>query len=214
MIKLKSSIELRVGKLQVVGVPFVINQKAWAVCLCDCGTYKPLRLNDLRMNRTTSCGCTRRLVSAARGRERLTKHGMYSSPEHLAWRNMIARCTCKTHNSYADYGGRGVRVCSAWLASFEAFYSHIGPRPSSSHSLDRINVNGDYVPGNVRWATIETQANNKRNSRVIACNGLALTIPQWSRRLGINLSTLKSRLREGWAISEALQNNEPCGVRE
>ena len=90
------------------------------------------------------------------------KHNMYLSSEYVAWQRMNQRCHNPRYDSYKWYGARGIQVCDEWRKSFLAFYKHIGDRPSPKHSVDRINVNGDYTPGNVRWATWKEQANNKR----------------------------------------------------
>jgi hypothetical protein len=95
-------------------------------------------------------------------------------------------------------------MCAEWRASFQVFYNHIGPRPSPSHSIDRINTNGNYEPGNVRWATKLEQANNRRNNKFIEFNGTALTCPQWAARLGFKRHTIQGRLKDGWSIQKAL----------
>src|SRR5689334_34521 len=89
-------------------------------------------------------------------------HGHSGTPEHRAWCGMKMRCYYRKWEGYPDYGGRGIRVCDEWLNDFPAFLTHIGPRPSSSHSLDRINSDGNYEPGNVRWAVPVEQMNNRR----------------------------------------------------
>lgn len=90
------------------------------------------------------------------------KHGMYKTPEYSAWTSMKQRCFNPNKPNFYLYGGRGISVCAEWDASFEVFYEYIGPRPSNGHSLDRIDVNGHYEPGNVRWATADIQAQNRR----------------------------------------------------
>lgn len=93
-------------------------------------------------------------------------HGMYKSPEYAAWESMVARCNRVGWKRYADYGGRGIRVCPQWAASFLAFFESVGPRPSAKHSLDRIDNDADYTPSNVRWATRAQQMRNRRNTKV------------------------------------------------
>src|SRR5882672_1172323 len=95
----------------------------------------------------------------------MTKHGLYKTAEYLTWQNMKARCYRKSHNSYPRYGGRGITVCPKWLGSFETFLSDLGKRPSKKHSLDRFpDQNGNYQPGNVRWATKSEQMLNRTPS--------------------------------------------------
>lgn len=90
---------------------------------------------------------------------------MTGTPEYRAWANMRDRCGNPCNPEYKNYGMRGVTVCEEWIGSFESFLGHIGMRPSADHSIDRIDVNGNYEPGNVRWATIDIQNNNKRRSK-------------------------------------------------
>jgi hypothetical protein len=91
-----------------------------------------------------------------------SRHGYSGTPEYGAWHAMKGRCHCPTHHAYARYGGRGIRVCPEWHASFEAFLRDVGLKPDRSFSLDRINPDGDYEPGNVRWADRSTQNRNRR----------------------------------------------------
>ncbi|HXI41511.1 MAG TPA: hypothetical protein VNH83_16125, partial [Bryobacteraceae bacterium] len=85
--------------------------------------------------------------------------------EHKIWKDMIKRCENQNNRAYVDYGGRGITVCPEWRSSFQAFYEHIGPRPAPDLSVDRIDNDRGYEPGNVRWATRTEQANNKRKRR-------------------------------------------------
>ena len=89
-------------------------------------------------------------------------HGMSNTPEYRAWDNMIARCYRRSNPYFESYGGRGIQVCTAWLDSFENFFSDIGSRPSKGYSVDRIDPDGNYEPGNVRWASLSVQSFNKR----------------------------------------------------
>lgn len=128
--------------------------QAYWFCQCECGTVKKVRGTHLTGNQVVSCGC--------HAKELNTHHGKYGSPEYRAYYNMIKRCEYQKDISYQDYGGRGIRVCPAWRQSFEQFFRDMGLRPSNRHSLDRINVNGNYEPQNCRWAVVETQERNKR----------------------------------------------------
>lgn len=90
------------------------------------------------------------------------KHGGVGTPEYRIWTHMKGRCLNETDARYADYGGRGIIVCDRWVESFAAFLADMGPRPSKSHSIDRIDNDGGYEPSNCRWATDQEQSLNKR----------------------------------------------------
>jgi hypothetical protein len=97
------------------------------------------------------------------------RHGQAANgkrtPEHRAWANLKYRCLNPNSQQYKNYGGRGIKVCKRWLLSFEAFLEDMGPKPNPSHSIDRIDNEGNYSPKNCRWATSKEQASNKRNTR-------------------------------------------------
>jgi hypothetical protein len=133
------------------------------------------------------------------------KHGMSKSPEYQAWRSMRARCSNPSFTEYAIYGGRGIRVCEEWCQSFEAFLAHVGHRPGPGYSLDRIDVNGNYEPGNVRWATRREQQQNMRKNVNVTYNGETLCISEWARRIGIDHKTLASRLASGMTVADAMK---------
>ena len=117
----------------------------------------------------------RREVLAA-GRAKARKHGGWGTPEYKAWGAMIARCGRQKHREYPNYGGRGISVHAEWRNDFAAFLAYIGPRPSLEHSLDRFpNNDGNYEPGNVRWATPLEQAQNRRSQRGARGPGAKLT---------------------------------------
>jgi hypothetical protein len=113
------------------------------------------------------------------------------------WAAMKSRCLHPGHKEYANYGGRGISVCEEWHKSFAAFLNHVGPRPSDKHSLDRINNDGNYEPGNVRWATWAIQSSNKRTNRRVEIDGQVMTASQASLRYGVHVETVFYRLRAG-----------------
>jgi hypothetical protein len=115
---------------------------------------------------------------------------------------MIQRCTNPNNPRYARYGGRGIAVCERWR-SFESFLQDMGPRPEGK-TLDRVNVDGDYEPGNCRWATPAEQNRNMKRNRVLEWNGRSLCVCDWAKQLGISPITLRSRLRLGWTVEQAL----------
>lgn len=119
---------------------------------------------------------------------------------------MIARCTRPSSNRYARYGGRGIRVCARWLDSYEAFLADVGRRPSPTHSLDRFpDNNGNYEPGNVRWATETEQQRNKNKTVWIDVDGERLPLIVAAKKLGVPKSTLSRRLKDGWTLDEAIR---------
>ena len=128
--------------------------------------------------------------------------------ECLALNDIKKRCLNPKHKSFKYYGGRGITVCSRWLdpaMGYANFISDMGYRPSSKHSIDRIDNHGNYEPSNCRWATVAQQVRNKRNNHFVTLNGETLTTSEWSVRLGIHLATLQTRLRNGWGERALLE---------
>jgi hypothetical protein len=164
---------------------------------CDCGTERTLDARSLTRGQTMSCGCF--------NRDQKTTHGRSRTPEYGAWKNMKGRCTVPTHHAWANYGGRGIRVCDLWLTSFDAFFAELGERPSPDHELDRINNEGDYEPGNCRWATIKENLRNTRSNRFITLDGLTLTVAEWAERTGQRYDTIHHRMRRGQTEEQAIR---------
>jgi hypothetical protein len=137
-----------------------------------------------------------------------TRHGKSHSHLHRAWLAMKNRCLCPTSGPYPNYGGRGIRVCDRWANSFEAFAQDMGEPPSRTHSLDRIDTNGHYEPGNCRWATIREQHDNRRVTRAIEHRGERKTLREWAAEFGVSYFTIRQRIERGWPVSRAL--SEPA----
>jgi hypothetical protein len=135
-------------------------------CLCDCGKPVTALSHNLKRGSTRSCGCLRTEVHRAALLKQNLRHGCAKrgrwTREYGAWKDIKRRCLNPKFKQWKDYGGRGIQVCDRWLSSFENFLADVGLRPSSRHSIDRINNDGNYEPGNVRWATKAEQEANKR----------------------------------------------------
>lgn len=178
-------------------------QSKW-LCECVCGKVTSVLGPNLRLGTSKSCGCKRNeLLSTARTRHGESRRG-HRSPEYIAWWSMVARCCNPGHTSYADYGGRGISVCESWRISYEAFLHDIGRRPSKKHSLDRIDVNGNYCLENCRWATHTQQCRNRRSNTFVECFGERRTIVEWSEVTGLSRLLIANRLRAKWDAERAL----------
>lgn len=160
-------------------------------CVCQCGAKTIVHLSALRGKLTTSCGCWRK--------EQSTIHGKWRTAEYRSWSHMIARCDNPSLNCWRNYGGRGISVCQRWRDSFQAFLMDMGMRPSPKHSLDRYpDKNGDYEPGNCRWATMTEQLQNQRRNRLVPYLGRLIPATAAARLAGVSPQTVLSRLNRGW----------------
>lgn len=127
----------------------------------------------------------------------LPKHGGYGTPEYRAWQHIKSRCFNSACKSFTHYGARGITMCDHWRDSFEAFLADVGPKPSPFHSIDRINNDGDYEPGNCRWATRSEQLNNRRTNRRIEVDGQMLTVSEAAKLKRLSRGAIYSRIHGG-----------------
>lgn len=180
---------------------------AW-LCRCECGTEKVILAGNLTSGGSRSCGCV--TLEKARLQKTNLKHGKHGSPEYRIWHGMKRRCLGK---SYRNYGGRGIRVCARWRGrgGFVNFLTDVGERPSPEHSLERIDNDGDYEPGNVKWGTRFEQNRNRRTNVWLTHGGETLCARDWAKRVGLNHQTLAHRLAAGWSVEQALTT--PKGQR-
>jgi hypothetical protein len=166
---------------------------------CSCGKrlHRPLAAY---INRTAvSCGCARL--------KRSTTHGMSKSKEFGSWDSMLQRCKPGTNRNAMTYWARGIRVTDEWQGpnGFANFYAHVGPAPTLAHTIDRIDNDKGYFPGNVRWATPLEQGNNRRTNTHIEVDGVRLTLTEAARRAGLDPELVRSRIqRSGWPPEKAL----------
>jgi hypothetical protein len=130
-----------------------------------------------------------------------TMHGMTDSPTYVSWATMIDRCRNPHRENFKHYGGRGIKVCARWASSFQLFLADMGERPSLLHSIDRRDPDGDYEPGNCRWATKKEQANNRRST--VRYSGR--TLGEWAEKTGLDAKVLWDRInRYGWEFERAI----------
>jgi hypothetical protein len=178
------------------------------ICRCDCGREHAVIGSALTHGSTKSCGCLKQDAYVV-GTNRT--HGGTGTVEYNAWENAKRRCYDPKATNYERYGGRGITMFLAWLNNFAAFLAYLGPKPSPRHTLDRIDSNGNYEPGNVRWALPKQQNNNLRSNQRLVLGGQSRTLAEWSEVQGLPRSTLVMRLRRGWSVVRAL--NTPGGHR-
>lgn len=165
-------------------------------CSCSCGKITDVRLNHLRAGKIKSCGCFHDSCHIT--------HGYSNTKEYNVWRGMKRRCNNTKSDCYANYGGRGISVCQEWNESFESFLRDMG-KCSKGLSLDRIDNNGNYEPGNCRWATRKEQNRNSRHNVNLTLDGLTLPIVEWSEKLGLGYYVIRHRVKAyKWNTERAL----------
>lgn len=125
------------------------------------------------------------------------------TPLYRRWLTMKVRCKYKSHRAYRWYGARGITICKRWMV-FDNFAADMGPIPFKEATLDRINSDGHYEPGNVRWSTMLEQARNRRGNRVLMLRGKSKCVSQWAEELGLPISTIMGRKRMGWSDRKTL----------
>lgn len=213
----KREIGKKYGRLTVVGIEHMQsgkNTKAYAICDCDCGGELTCQVSALRSGQTKSCGCIEEEWIKKRLGDRSTART--KSPLYGTWNGMRDRCFNKNNKQYYNYGGRGITICDDWLGEegfdrFEKWSYENGYEPESGLSLDRIDVNGNYEPGNCRYTTIFVQAVNKRPSKrrpvkTYCIDGEEKTLKQWCREYNISDVAVKYRMNTlGMSLEEALK---------
>lgn len=189
------------GRLTVIRRADSDGRPRWE-CECSCGNKCTPRGSDLKFGRSNSCGCLRKEATS----DRAATHRLSESSEYNIWNLMHHRCGDPRSDAYQNYGGRGISVCERWSV-FENFMADMGRRPSPSHTVDRYpNNDGNYGPGNCRWATRTEQANNTRQNRLVEYRGRMLTLSDAMRESGSTLSfgTIRSRVLRGWRFERAV----------
>lgn len=221
-LKNKDLIGFRVGRLTVKELAYKNEKRKCLMwkCDCDCGQTTILPTNSLIGGcPTLSCGCLQKEASRKAGKDSAVKRAKNFSGnfiyngcvrEHTnynSWFSMIQRCTNLSAKKFHLYGGRGIKVCERWSGElgFENFVNDMGERPSKNHSIDRIDVNGDYCPENCRWATRKEQENNKRNNNRVVLDGKPITVTQLCEMIAVNRNSIYQLLKRGVDINYILQ---------
>ena len=183
-------------------------------CRCSCGNDVIVYESKLRYGSTRSCGCLQAEISLKnlpKGTHGRTRRGRPRDRTYACWVSMKGRCTNPKSENFHQYGGRGIKVCERWQ-KFENFLADMGEVPPGL-TLDRVRSDGNYEPGNCRWADWDVQENNRRDNRRVVIKGVNLTVAQASRQLGISQSTInKLAVRRGISYQEATNFYATKGV--
>lgn len=169
---------------------------------CDCGTEYIIHKSDV-VKRDCCSSCSRKIVA-----EKITRHGQSRRGQrtklHSTWKDIRKRCENPGSTSWDWYGGKGIRVCEPWQ-TFETFAKDMGEPPTKQHTIDRIDVNGDYCPENCRWATRKEQSRNQSSNRIVQFRGQSKTLAEWCEILSLPYHRTNSRLNRGWTPENSFE---------
>jgi hypothetical protein len=202
----KNLLGKKYGRLKVIRENGRFNEMVCWDCVCDCGKTVNVPAYYLTSGQTQSCGCLQR----ERTSKANTIHGdskrKAESSLYRIYKHMIWRCENPNCKDYANYGGRGIKVCDEWKKSYLAFKEWALKNGYEPHlTIDRIDVNGDYKPSNCRWITLTEQENNRRDNVFLVFDGVRKTASQWAREYGVKPSKIYYRKRKGWS-DDAIKN--------
>lgn len=176
---------LNFGHWTVIKEGFKKNGKIHWICRCSCGVEENVCAASLKKGVSTKCvQCYRKEMPV---------HGYSCHPLYPTWSTMIARCENEKNNNFKNYGRRGIKVCERWH-NIESFLEDMGERPSKKHSIDRIDVEGDYCPENCRWSTSREQGRNRRTNKIFEYDSQRRCLSDWASVLNINVDTLSKYL--------------------
>jgi len=171
------------------------------LCQCDCGNTVEAISSNLKGGQTNSCGCYHKEQTS----KAKQTHGQSKTPDYKIWKTMTQRCFNSKQAMYKHYGGKGILVCDKWL-TFENFIADMGPRPSTKHSIERRNNDGNYEPSNCYWTTSKEQANNRSTNCLVTYQGDTKTLTQWCEELNLPVArkAIWHRLvKLGWSPEKA-----------
>ena len=182
-----------------------LDRRRW-LCICDCGRESIAHKQHLLDNKHKSCGCLQEGVASRNG----TVHGLSKTPLHRIWCNIKSRTTNPKVNCYPRYGGRGIRMCDEWFNSFEAFAKGVGERPLGM-TLDRINNDGHYEPGNVRWVPHRVNCRNRSRKTVVTAFGRTLQLFEWTQITGVESELIRNRIKnQRWPPEDTVATLSNC----
>lgn len=197
----------RFGRLVAIRLDRIENKYTYWLCRCDCGKEVVVRYSHLFNGCKKSCGCLsdeNRHIAYTRKCANRNFGNVSTHPLYSVWTNILTRCYNQNSSAYLDYGGRGIVMCDRWLPQnrgFENFVNDMGERPTPKHTIDRINVNGNYEPSNCRWITMKEQQNNKRSNVNIIVNSESISLTVFCERYGFNYDFCKYHVRCGVDIN-------------
>lgn len=192
----------RLYVIEYVGVTAVQRHSLWR-CLCSCGDDENIVIvqgRNLVNGGTKSCGCLSKEVTSTRS----TTHGKSRTTEYRIWSGIKDRCLNPNSRDFPGWGGRGIKMCQQWQESFETFLDDVGGRPGKEFSLDRVDNEKGYEPGNVRWATMTEQHRNRRGNILLTFGGVTLPLPTMAEQYGMTRDSLQHRLDQGWSVERSL----------
>jgi len=198
------------GKLTVIGFSCIKNNLTYWKCTCACGKRIIAIGRDLKKCHTKSCGCLKLELQS----KRFFKHGMgYKDQFYRTWHNMKQRCLNKNNLKYKHYGGRGIKLCNAWMDFMnfkydmhKSYLEHVKKHGSGyATTIERKNNNKGYCKINCKWTTQKEQVNNARSNHLLSFNGITLTMSQWAKEINISYSKLKQRINKlHWSVEKSL----------
>ena len=191
MARFKDETGNQYGRLTVLRQAESAGRVKWE-CVCVCGSHVSVVAAKLRNGHTKSCGCLSREITAELNRQRPPEF-MKGHPAKNSFKSAKNRCENLKNPAYHNYGGRGIEFR---FESMEQFWEELGDSWEVGLSIDRKDVNGHYEPGNCRWATDQTQAQNRRDTVLIAHQGETMCLAEWARKIGVTEATMRSRFRQ------------------
>lgn len=172
------------------------SRHTYARVQCSCGSPpRYSRLDGLRNGKAQSCGCLHREV--------VTKHGAWNTPLFKVWKTMVDRCTNPKNHKYERYGQRGISVCKEWL-DYHTFAKDMSHDYKDGLTIDRIDNDGNYEPGNCRWSTTKQQNRNYSRNLILEHDGKRMCVVDWAAEIGVPASALYYRVQAGWSVKRIL----------